>query len=169
MTNDINPQSAQHQYATIALLANLEALLGVTNACLPVMKPIFNKLGEKRVFESLVIWTSKLTSGKRKLNPRSNHGYGPSSSDGNFALYHNKPKRVMRKDSHLTFPQSPTKSEEYTGSSPVKSKYRLPETLWEKELQDVGNGNSTYAREDWDVEQHSWDSILPVDLLPQRN
>ncbi|CAD6580868.1 MAG: hypothetical protein ASARMPRED_000351 [Alectoria sarmentosa] len=34
----------QDTYALIAMLTSLEALLGVVNACLPVLKPIFNKM-----------------------------------------------------------------------------------------------------------------------------
>ncbi len=36
--------SEQKTYATIALLTCLEALLGVINACLPVLKPVFDKM-----------------------------------------------------------------------------------------------------------------------------
>ena len=43
-TTTISTPNAQDVYALIALLTSMEVLLGVTNACLPVLKPIFNKL-----------------------------------------------------------------------------------------------------------------------------
>ena len=49
VTTNINAENTQQQYATIALLADLEALLGVINTCLPVMKPVFNKLAAARI------------------------------------------------------------------------------------------------------------------------
>ena len=44
ITTVISPANAQDVYALIALLTSMEVLLGVINACLPVLKPIFNKL-----------------------------------------------------------------------------------------------------------------------------
>lgn len=43
-TTTIGASNAQEAYAIIAMLTSLEALLGVINACLPILKPIFNKL-----------------------------------------------------------------------------------------------------------------------------
>ncbi|KAF6232414.1 hypothetical protein HO173_009519 [Letharia columbiana] len=43
-TSTIAVSNAQEAYAVIAMLTSLEALLGVINACLPVLKPIFNKM-----------------------------------------------------------------------------------------------------------------------------
>lgn len=43
-TSTISASNAQEAYALIALLTSLEALLGIICACLPVLKPIFNKM-----------------------------------------------------------------------------------------------------------------------------
>ncbi len=43
-TTTISLSNAQEAYAVIAMLTSLEALLGVITACLPVLKPIFNKM-----------------------------------------------------------------------------------------------------------------------------
>ncbi|KAM0804931.1 hypothetical protein BDR22DRAFT_885025 [Usnea florida] len=51
--------NAQKVYSLIALFTCLEALLGVINACLPVLKPIFNKLGDS----GASAWISSIMSG----------------------------------------------------------------------------------------------------------
>ena len=56
MNHDTN---AQRIYSLLALFTCLEALLGVINACLPVLKPIFNKLGES----DTSAWLSSVMSG----------------------------------------------------------------------------------------------------------
>lgn len=43
-TTTIAASNAQEAYALIAMLTSLEALLGVINACLPVLKPIYNRM-----------------------------------------------------------------------------------------------------------------------------
>lgn len=43
MTATIVTNNAKAMYALIALLTSLEALLGVINACLPVLKPVFDR------------------------------------------------------------------------------------------------------------------------------
>ena len=59
VTTEINSPDPQVQWALNALLVNLEVMLGITNACLPVMKPVLNKLGEIRPFTALSIWISQ--------------------------------------------------------------------------------------------------------------
>lgn len=44
VTSAIVAENEKEMYAIIALLASLEALLGIVNACLPVMKPAFDKM-----------------------------------------------------------------------------------------------------------------------------
>lgn len=51
--------NAQQIYSLLALFTCLEALLGVINACLPVLKPIFNKLGDSSASQ----WLSSVMSG----------------------------------------------------------------------------------------------------------
>lgn len=55
----INAQDRLQQYEKISLLTCLEALLGVISACLPVMKPIFSKLGATGIFSSF--WNKPTT------------------------------------------------------------------------------------------------------------
>ena len=47
VTTEINSPDPQVQWALNALLVNLEVKLGIINACLPVMKPVFKKLRNK--------------------------------------------------------------------------------------------------------------------------
>lgn len=51
--------NAQSVYSLVALFTCLEALLGVINACLPVMKPVFTKLGSYKGAS----WLSSVMSG----------------------------------------------------------------------------------------------------------
>ena len=51
--------NAQQIFSLLALFTCLEALLGVINACLPVLKPIFNKFGDS----SASAWISSVMSG----------------------------------------------------------------------------------------------------------
>ncbi|MCJ1457688.1 hypothetical protein MMC28_008057 [Mycoblastus sanguinarius] len=56
ITTTINGSNREAVYFKIGLLANLEALFGVINACLPTMRPVFNKL------RSASIWSGKSTT-----------------------------------------------------------------------------------------------------------
>ncbi|KAK3177236.1 hypothetical protein OEA41_008565 [Lepraria neglecta] len=75
---NIKSQDPQVQWALIAFLVDLEVLLGIINACLPVMKPVSNKLGGANLFASLSRRTSSWTAGKRSHASRSNHNRIPS-------------------------------------------------------------------------------------------
>lgn len=66
VTTDINAQNTAAQYSLIALLTCLEATLGVVNACLPVMKPVIDKLKPTSFISVLSGWTSS----KRGVPPR---------------------------------------------------------------------------------------------------
>ena len=57
VTTEINSPDPQVQWALDALLVNLEVMLGFTNACLPVMKPVFNKLRNAGPFTASSIWS----------------------------------------------------------------------------------------------------------------
>ena len=58
VTADITPTNASAQYELIALLTCLESSLGVVNACLPVTKPVFDKLKPTSLISALSGWTS---------------------------------------------------------------------------------------------------------------
>ena len=84
VTTEINSPDPQVQWALNALLVNLEVELGITNACLPVMKPVFNRLGKTGLFTTSLIrnfqWTlrkSNAVSGHRILSLGRNQN-GPS-------------------------------------------------------------------------------------------
>ncbi|KAL2041589.1 hypothetical protein N7G274_005971 [Stereocaulon virgatum] len=81
VTTEINSPDAQVQWRLIALLADLEVLLGVINACLPVMKPALKKLGAADFSAILLTWNSSWTVGKRSHTSRSHHNRSMSSKD----------------------------------------------------------------------------------------
>ena len=56
-TYEINATNSVEQYAVISLLASVESLLGVVNACLPVSKPAFDKLRPDSLISALSSWT----------------------------------------------------------------------------------------------------------------
>lgn len=72
VTTDITAQNAGVQYALITLLTCLESSLGVVNACLPVTKPVFDKLKPMWLISALSGWTY------RKRNAPSNPYEMPS-------------------------------------------------------------------------------------------
>ncbi|KAF6220389.1 hypothetical protein HO133_003521 [Letharia lupina] len=65
VTTDITANNTAGQYALIALLTCLESSLGVVNACLPVTKPVFEKL--KPTLLISLLWGR--TSSKPKVLP----------------------------------------------------------------------------------------------------
>lgn len=58
VTTDITATNASDQYALITLLTCLEESLGVVNACLPVSKPVFDKLKPSSLINAISGWTS---------------------------------------------------------------------------------------------------------------
>lgn len=59
ITTSNHGSNAQYVYSLVALFTCLEVLLGVLNACLPVMKPIFTKLASYKGSS----WLSSVMSG----------------------------------------------------------------------------------------------------------
>ena len=57
-THDLNGMNTAEQYALIVLLTSLESSLGVINACLPVSRPVFDKLKSSSLVSALSSWTS---------------------------------------------------------------------------------------------------------------
>ena len=62
VTSDINATNSPEHYALISLLTCLEASLGVINACLPVTRPVFDKLKPDSLISALSSWTRGVTS-----------------------------------------------------------------------------------------------------------
>ena len=59
VTSDINATNSAKHTALISLLTCLESSLGVVNACLPVSRPVFEKLRPDSLISALSSWTSK--------------------------------------------------------------------------------------------------------------
>ena len=59
VTSSVNPQNWQARSAQISFLTCLEALLGIINACLPTLKPIYNKIGSIGFIGYFSAWTSR--------------------------------------------------------------------------------------------------------------
>ncbi|KAL6713508.1 hypothetical protein ACLMJK_008973 [Lecanora helva] len=95
--NHVN--NAQEVYSQVAFYTNLEALLGVINACLPVMKPVFMKLHSSKAsslissFMSASIpvvlrlsHISKASSSKQKSTHKSHSSQEPRPWPSNDAM-----------------------------------------------------------------------------------
>ena len=107
-TTDINGYNTEQQYSKIALLTCLEALLGVINACLPVTKPFFKKLGAGGIFGLLRSIVPTTTTKKSVNTRRLNHVDQVSRREGKYPCI-SRPRQIVYKDSLQMFrPNSPT-------------------------------------------------------------
>lgn len=146
ITIDINAQNTQYQYATIAILTCLEALLGVINACLPVMKPIFSKLGETSIFNSCRDKTPTNSSGRR-INTLSSDRNDHLSRGGGRYPDIRRPRQIVHKTSLLMFsPDLPT--DVRAPSIPLPSfswrplsRFYLPRAEWEHDPLEMRKDN----------------------------
>ena len=134
VTTEINSPDPQVQWALNALLVNLEVTLGITNACLPVLKPVFNRLGNIRPFTTLLTWSSQW-----KLRKNSD-----ASSHGILSLGRNQngPSRI-RRDSYHKFsddssPDGQVQASKSSTSQLLQSKPYYPQKKW-------GNGSLEMA------------------------
>ena len=84
ITTHIKEQSAQKMYSMIALLTSLEATLGVINACLPIMKPVFTKFLKSKVFSHV---TPSFLLGSRRGTLRSHPSAWRKTSFWSFSKY----------------------------------------------------------------------------------
>lgn len=140
----------------IALLTCLEALLGVINACLPVMKPVFSKLGATSIFSTFRTRTPTAGSDKPTGTPRSNcknhmlHGREKHP-------HISPPRQIVHKDSLLMFsPDFPT--DVRAPSIPLPSfswrplsRFYLPRAEWEHDPSELRKDNGIGITTDWDV------------------
>ena len=60
MTNDLSRHVDPFGYRVISLLAALEHILGVLNACLPTLKPVFDKVLSSAMWSSASEITSQM-------------------------------------------------------------------------------------------------------------
>ena len=145
-TTSINAQNTRRQYANIALLTCLEALLGVINACLPVLKPIVSKLRATGMFSSLWTKTSTATSPRRIASPRS-HRTDQLWRGKNLRI--SPPRQIVHKDSfHMFSPDLPT--DVRAPSIPLPSfswrplsRFYLPRVEWEHDPLDPRENSGT--------------------------
>lgn len=107
------------QWALNALLVNLEVMLGITNACLPVMKPVLDKLGEIRPFTGISIRMSQLNLRRnRDASDRHIQSLGRNQNRSNH----------IRRDSYQIF------SDDYSSKNqaPASKSSRFPQQLVSK-------------------------------------
>ena len=103
ITTDINAHNTQQQYAIIALFTCLEGLLGVINACLPMMKPVFSKLGRAtRIFTPLRTRTPTINSSSRDGIPQTSCKNKTSSREGKYPRI-SPPREIVHKESLQIF------------------------------------------------------------------
>ena len=136
-TTEINSPDPQVQWALNALLVNLEVMLGITNACLPVMKPVLNRVGEIRPFTSLSIWMSQ-------WNPRRNR----DASDRHILSLgrnQNRSTHIRRDSYHIFSDDSSPKaqvlaSQSSTFPQQLVSKPYWPQNRWESGSLEMATG-----------------------------
>ncbi|CAF9933487.1 MAG: hypothetical protein ALECFALPRED_005609 [Alectoria fallacina] len=155
MTIDINAWNTQQQYATIALLACLEALLGVINACLPVMKPVFNKLMQTNIFSLFRTRTPTVSSGK-PINTSPSNRKTHSSRRGGKYPHISPPRQIVHKDSLLMF-SSDLPTDVRAPSIPLPSfswrplsRFYLPKAEWEHDTSEMSKDNEIGVMTDRD-------------------
>lgn len=163
------------QYAMIALLTCLEVLLGVINACLPVMKPIFNKLKGIRAFAFLSTWGSTSATGRRSHASRSNSKHRATSRKRIGTPIADGPNSIAHKSSHPMFPQylssqigSPTSS---GATSPRRqiSNFHRPMPPWNYGSLETVGGKALDPETEWDGERPASEDRLPMHPARQHN
>ena len=171
VTTDIDEQNSLQQYSKIALLTCLEALLGVINACLPVMRPIFSKLGATGMFSSFWTRTPTATSRKPINTPRSNRTAHFWCGGGKYP-HISPPRQIVHKDSVHMFP-SDLPTEVRAPSIPLPnfswrplSRFYLPKAEWEHDPSELRKDNEIGTTTDWDAGRRLSEGDSPT--LPWR-
>lgn len=154
ITTNINAQNTQQQYAMIALLTCLEALLGVINACLPVMKPVFTKLCTTNIFSSFRIRTTTRDTSIGGDVPRAKRK-DHTASRGNYPRI-SPPRQIVHKESLLMFSPDPP-IDVRAPSIPLPnfswrplSRFYLPRAEWEHDTSETKKNNGTGGTTEWD-------------------
>ena len=141
-TTGIQAQNTLQQYMKISLLTCLEALLGVISACLPVMKPVFRKLG--------AIGKPVATSREPINTPRSHRT--------NAEYPHiSPPRQIVYEDSLHRF-SSDLSTDVPAPSIPLPSfswrpltGFYLPSAGWEHDRLEQTQVNGNLVTTDWDI------------------
>ena len=118
------------QWALNALLVNLEVMLGITNACLPVMKPVLNKLGELRPFTTLSIWMSQWNL--RRNRDASRHILSLERDQ-------NRSNHIRRDSYHIFSDGSSPKAQILASESSAFPQQLLSEPYWPQNLWEDGS------------------------------
>ena len=167
----INGRNAKQQYSKIALLACLEALLGVVNACLPVTKPLFSKLGAVGIFCLFRSRAPTATAGKQNNTPLLSDVDQVSRGARRYP-YISHPRQVVYKGSLDMFcPDLPTDVRAPSIPPPSfswrpLSGFYLPQAEWEHDPAVLSKENIITITRDWDVGRRPSEGDSPT--LPWR-
>ncbi|CAF9903843.1 MAG: hypothetical protein ALECFALPRED_003006 [Alectoria fallacina] len=181
--------NAQKIYSLIALFTTLEALLGVINACLPVLKPIVNKFGDSRASA----WLSSVMSGTIPIFMRPSQmgskWITPSATKKDSGMEKEMPEMPRWPGSHaplpryvddkaanMMFPSPTTNVRSPSSSSPIRSRGPpVPPKEEDYELSPTKNwdrrklGKGIRVQKDWDVERAMIEESDTQPLDPRRD
>ena len=188
--------NAEKIYSIIALLTCLEALFGVINACLPVMKPALIQIGHSK----FLTWASPTffsTSRRSRQTPHS----GTVTSNNSIPKAHfwnrmkhqsaeekemgtwseevpeaNKLRHIGAKPASMMFDHINISATGRPGvhtsngppRPPPKSMYYSPERPNKQWSEEINKTPGIMVQRDWDVERQSSDEI-DRDLLERKN
>lgn len=129
---DLDYSNTTKSFASVGLLAILEPLLGIVNACLPVMRPVLQKFSKT----NLLSRTGKNTNASGRASGHKVFTVGSGSGQGNY----------FRRLGEGSYPLKGMNSEA-TSSRPLNygdSTSGLAE-------EEVDNAKRIYVRREWDV------------------
>lgn len=148
---------------TVALLTCLEALLGVINACLPVMKPVFSNLRASSIVSSFRTRKTAVNSDKSIKTPPLNRKH--SSRGGGNCPHISRPRQTVHKNSLLMYPSKLT-TDVRAPSIPLPSfswqslsRFDLPRAEWGYEH---GPSGITKFRIDSDIGHRPSEGDSPI-------
>lgn len=172
--------NAQQIYSLIALFTCLEALLGVINACLPVLKPIFNKFGDSKSSA----WLSSVMSGTIPIFMRPNQmgsrWSNPSAAKKDSGMEKEMPEMPRLPGSHgraaTMSPPPAANLRSPSLSSPIQSRgppvppkgdhYQpSPTKDWDRRK----HGKGIRVQKEWDVERGMSEESDRQPLDPRRD
>ena len=187
--------NAQQVYSLVALFTCLEALLGVINACLPVLRPIFSKLSGS----APSAWLSSVMSGTITIFMRQSQlgsrWATPSTARNESAVGHEMPEMPRRPRGHerapvssplprceddtaanMVFPSSAANVRGLSSSSPTQSRGpRVPPKADEYGMSPTRNsdrknyGKGIRVQTEWDVKRGISEESDRQPLDPRRD
>ena len=156
LITEIHGHNTMQQYLSIPLVTCLEPLLGIINACLPVTKPAFSKIGAASIFGLSWSRAPIPTKGKPKNTPRLNH-VDQVSRGGEKHPAISRPKQILHRDSlHVSCPD--LAADVHAPSIPPPSfswrplsDFYIPRVDWEHDPADLRKDKRISITTDWDV------------------